>query len=93
MEHVTRISRIIGLPRGNAMLVGVGGSGKQSLCRLASFIVQYEVFQIAVTCTYGVNDFKENLLMLYTKTGIKSQPMTFLMTDTQIVNDRFLVRY
>jgi dynein heavy chain len=91
MEHVTRIARIIGLPRGSAMLVGVGGSGKQSLCRLASFIVQYEVFQISVTGTYGVNDFKENLLMLYTKTGIKSQPMTFLMTDTQIVNERFLV--
>lgn len=91
MEHVCRIARIIALPRGNAMLVGVGGSGKQSLARLASFICGYDVVQIAVSSTYGVGDFKENLLALYTKAGLKSQPVTFLLTDNQIVNERFLV--
>jgi dynein heavy chain, axonemal len=88
---VCRIARIIALPRGNAMLVGVGGSGKQSLARLASFICGYDVFQIAVSSTYGIADFKENLLQLYTKAGMKGQPVTFLLTDNQIVNERFLV--
>lgn len=73
------------------MLVGVGGSGKQSLARLAAHICGYDVFQIAVSSTYGVADFKENLLSLYTKAGAKGQPVVFLMTDNQIVKEQFLV--
>ena len=91
MEHICRVTRIIELPRGNAMLVGVGGSGKQSLARLASFICGYEVFSISVSSTYSINDFKENLLGLYIKAGVKSVPVAFLMTDNQIVRESMLV--
>jgi len=91
VEHVTRITRIIDLPEGNAMLVGVGGSGKQSLARLAAFICGHELFQVQITGSYGINDFKEDFLGLYQKTGVKGTPVTFLMTDNQIVQERMLI--
>lgn len=91
MQHVCRISRIIFNPKGNALLVGVGGSGKQSLARLASFINQYEIFQITVTSNYSMMDFKNSLITLYRNTGVKGIDYSFLMTDSQIVHERMLV--
>eukprot|EP00729_Bicosta_minor_P030922 gene30921-24772_t len=91
MSHVCRINRILENPRGNAMLVGVGGSGKQSLARLAASISGLETFQLALTKGYGVNELKVDLAACFVKAGVKGQGVMFLMTDSQVADEKFLV--
>ncbi|XP_004857611.1 dynein heavy chain 9, axonemal isoform X1 [Heterocephalus glaber] len=91
MCHVCRISRILESPRGNALLVGVGGSGKQSLTRLAAFVSSMDVFQITLRKGYQIPDFKVDLASLCLKAGVKNLSTVFLMTDAQVADERFLV--
>ncbi|KAK3733203.1 hypothetical protein QZH41_019685, partial [Actinostola sp. cb2023] len=91
MQHVCRINRILESPRGNALLVGVGGSGKQSLARLAAFISSLDVFQITLRKGYSIPDMKVDLANLCIKSGWKNIGTVFLLTDAQIPEESFLV--
>jgi dynein heavy chain len=73
------------------MLVGVGGSGKQSLSRLAAHICGFTVMSIAVNNTYSLLDFRTDLQAMYNKAGVKQEGVLFMLTDTQIVSEKFLV--
>ncbi|XP_062864847.1 dynein axonemal heavy chain 6 isoform X2 [Trichomycterus rosablanca] len=90
VAHVSRIARMIRQERGNALLVGVGGTGKQSLTRLAAHMCGYRCFQIELSRGYSYDSFHDDLRKLYKMAGVEGQDMVFLFTDTQIVVEEFL---
>lgn len=77
-------------PRGNVLLVGIGGSGRQSLSRIGSYMCDLYTYQIAVTKQYGVPEFREDLKTLYSMAGVENKPTSFLFNDTQAVEEQFL---
>ena len=102
LEHLTRIHRTMRLPRGNCLLVGVGGSGKQSLARLAAYTAGCEVFEITLTRGYDEAAFREDLKALYGKLGgtgggeadgiqeAGGKKVVFLFTDAHVADEGFL---
>lgn len=77
LEHATRIHRVIRMDQGHTLLVGVGGSGRQSLARLAAFAAGCEVFEITLSRGYGEEEFREDLKQLYFKLGIDNKKVYY----------------
>jgi len=88
LEHITRILRVLRMKRGNCMLVGVGGSGKQSNTRLAAHAAECGVFEIKLSRGYGEEEFREDLKELYNQVVLK--PTVFLFTDGHVAEEGFL---
>lgn len=88
LEHVTKIHRIIRFPGGSGLLVGFGGSGKQSLTKLATFTAGSEIYTINLIRNYKEDNFKEDIRELYRM--ILKGPKTFLFTDAHVVQEGFL---
>ena len=92
IDHLVRIQRIIRMEMGNCLLVGVGGSGKQSLARLATFLAKYELWGIKITSRFDEKHFREQLVELFKKfdeTG-EITPVTFLFTDEHVLDEGFM---
>lgn len=63
LEHLTRLHRVMRMHRGHAMVVGVGGCGKNSLTRLAAFtagkcnnlrVVSINITRLNLVCCLGL---------------------------------------
>ncbi|KAE8738437.1 hypothetical protein FOCC_FOCC016088 [Frankliniella occidentalis] len=90
LVHLARVCRVIACPGGSGLLVGVGGSGRQSLTRLGNAIMGSTLFQPEITKNYGVNDWRDDLKQVLKESGGRGKDTVFLFNETQIKEEVFL---
>ena len=90
LEHISRVSRVLNQDNGHVLMVGVGGSGRQSASKLATFMADYEIFQIEISKTYSTLEWREDLKRLLLMAGAEGKRTVFLFSDSQIKDESFV---
>lgn len=70
IEHLVKIHRVITTDKGNALLVGVGGSGRKSLTALATSMADFESFSIELSKSYTFDAWRNDMRRLYDTCGL-----------------------
>ncbi|KYK67573.1 ATPase family associated with various cellular activities (AAA) domain-containing protein, partial [Toxoplasma gondii TgCatPRC2] len=89
-KHLLRLCRILSLPCGNALLLGVDGCGRQSLAHLAAHIAETPLYSIRASSRYSPADFREDLKRVLRSLAADGKPVVFLLADSQIRDEQFL---
>jgi dynein heavy chain len=88
IHHILRICRALRQPRGNIMLIGVGGSGKQSLTKLSAAMYDIKYKVIEMKKDYKISDFRDFIKgIMFATAGIEREkkipePTVFTLTDS-----------
>lgn len=87
LNHLSVIHRILRMEGGHALLVGVSGSGKKALARLAAFIAGLRIFEISLSKSYGEAELCEDIKKLYTMMAENTAHYLFIFDDAHVRNE------
>lgn len=90
IEHISRVSRILQMPRGNVLMVGLGGSGRRSAVKLAASMCEATLMQVEVSKSYSFAEWREDMKKLLLKAGIAGKTTVFLFCDSQAKEEAFI---
>eukprot|EP01084_Bolivina_argentea_P194251 333252_1 len=90
LDHILRIGRVLRQPRGHLLMVGASGTGKTIFSRFVSWLNGMTTFQIKAHKHYSAEDFDTDLRDVLIRSGVQQQKITFIFTESNILDISFL---
>ena len=92
LDHVLRIDNVLRHPMGHLLLVGECGTGKTVLTRFVSWINGLTVFQIKANNKYNIEQFDDDLKLLFRRVGVDGEKICFIFDESNVLSSAFLER-
>ena len=86
VEHLSRAARVFRQPSGHILLVGLGGTGKGSVVKLAAYLENCEFRTLRTFSNYNIGDFRDDVKSALFTAGIDT------VNTVLFLNDRYLVK-
>ena len=86
VEHLSRAGRVFRQLGGHILLVGLGGTGKGSVVKLAAYLEDCEFRTLRTLSNYAITDFHEDVKAAQYAAGIDG------LDTVLFLNDRYLVK-
>lgn len=84
IQHVTRAARVFRQPGKHMQMVGVGGTGKATVAKLAAFIEDCVFLRPYVSRTYNLFEFRDDLKKASVRAGVNGDNTVLFLTDNLV---------
>ncbi|CAG9467054.1 unnamed protein product [Pedinophyceae sp. YPF-701] len=81
IEHICRIARCLRLPQGHMLLIGMGGTGKQTLAKFACYVAGFNLFRIDASRGYGHAELREDLKRAFVRSGSAGERLCMMFPE------------
>jgi dynein heavy chain len=91
VSQILKICRILRLDKSHGVLIGLGGSGRQTLTKLSSYIMGQQSVTVEVHKNYSFDKWRTDIKKILSDSVVTNKPSTLVITETQS-NKLFLMQ-
>ncbi|XP_054281409.1 dynein axonemal heavy chain 7-like [Macrosteles quadrilineatus] len=90
LEHLSRLCRVLSISGGSCLMLGMRGSGRQTITQLAALLCKADFHQPSVVHNYGFSEWRDDLKKVLINAGGNNTKTVFFVSENELTDEMFL---